>query len=126
MKEMLVQSLVWEDPLEKKMVIHSSILAWKIRWTEEPGPQDCKELDTTEHAHMYYSTKTSFFKDINMKLSLVVQWLKIPPFNAGDVGPIPGQGTRISHAMEQLGPQATATKWPTAKTQLSQINKETL
>ena len=55
------------------MVIHSSILAWKITWTEEPGPQDCKESDTTEHAHMYYSTKTSFFKNINMKLSLVVR-----------------------------------------------------
>ena len=29
--------LGWEDPLEKKMVTHSSILAWKIPWTEEPG-----------------------------------------------------------------------------------------
>ena len=32
-----VQSLGWEDPLEKEMVIHSSILAWRIPWTEEPG-----------------------------------------------------------------------------------------
>ena len=29
--------LGWEDPLEKEMVTHSSILAWKISWTEEPG-----------------------------------------------------------------------------------------
>ena len=32
-----VQSLGWEDPLEKEMAPHSSILAWKIPWTEEPG-----------------------------------------------------------------------------------------
>ena len=31
------QSLGWEDPLEKEMAIHSSILAWRIPWTEEPG-----------------------------------------------------------------------------------------
>ena len=31
------QSLVWEDPLEKEMATHSSTLAWKIPWTEEPG-----------------------------------------------------------------------------------------
>ena len=32
-----IQSLGWEDPLEKEMATHSSILAWKIPWTEEPG-----------------------------------------------------------------------------------------
>ena len=32
-----VQSLGWEDPLEKEMACHSSILAWRIPWTEEPG-----------------------------------------------------------------------------------------
>ena len=37
MWEMRVQSLGWEHPLEKKMATHSSILAWKIPWTEEPG-----------------------------------------------------------------------------------------
>ena len=36
-QEMRVPSLGWEDPLEEKMAIHSSILAWKIPWTEEPG-----------------------------------------------------------------------------------------
>ena len=35
MQETLVQSLGWEDALEKEMVTHSSILAWKILWTEE-------------------------------------------------------------------------------------------
>ena len=37
MQEMWVQSLVWKDPLEKKMAIHSSILDWEIPWTEETG-----------------------------------------------------------------------------------------
>ena len=37
MQEMQVQSLVLEDPLEKEMAIHSSIFAWTIPWTEEPG-----------------------------------------------------------------------------------------
>ena len=36
-KEIQVLSLGWEDPLEKGMAIHSSTLAWRIPWTEEPG-----------------------------------------------------------------------------------------
>ena len=32
-----VQALIWEDPLEKEMATHSSVLAWRIPWTEEPG-----------------------------------------------------------------------------------------
>ena len=48
--ETWVQSLGREDLLEKEMATHSSILAWKIPWTEEPmgySPQDPKELDMT-------------------------------------------------------------------------------
>ena len=37
MRETQVWSLGWEDPLEKEMATHSSTLAWKIPWTEEPG-----------------------------------------------------------------------------------------
>ena len=37
MQEIQVQSLDWEDPLEKGMATHFSILAWRIPWTEEPG-----------------------------------------------------------------------------------------
>ena len=36
MQEAGIQSLGWEDPLEKEMATHSSILAWRIPWTEEP------------------------------------------------------------------------------------------
>ena len=37
MQETWVRSLVWEDPLEKEIAAHSSILAWRIPWTTEPG-----------------------------------------------------------------------------------------
>ena len=36
-QETQVQSLGWEDPLEKEIATHSSVLAWEIPWTEEPG-----------------------------------------------------------------------------------------
>ena len=50
MRESQVRSLGWEDPLEKEMTTHSSNLAWRIPWREEPGgsPWGCKESDTTE------------------------------------------------------------------------------
>ena len=54
MQETWVQSLNWEDPLEKEMATHSTILAWEILWTEEPGGLQSKglqslvRLDTTE------------------------------------------------------------------------------
>ena len=51
MWETRVQSLVWEDPLEKGMATNSSILAWRIPWTEEPGgllSMGHEESDTTE------------------------------------------------------------------------------
>ena len=37
MQKMQVQSLGWEDTLEEEMAAHSSILAWEVSWTEEPG-----------------------------------------------------------------------------------------
>ena len=51
MQESQVQSLGWENPLEKEMATHSSILAWRIPRTEEPGgysPQGHKESNMTE------------------------------------------------------------------------------
>ena len=40
-QEIQVQTLGWADPLEEKMATHSSILAWKIPWTKEPGGLQC-------------------------------------------------------------------------------------
>ena len=56
MRETRVQSLGQEDPLEKEMATHSSPLAWRIPWTEEPGrlqSQDRKDLNTTEQLHFF-------------------------------------------------------------------------
>ena len=51
-QEAQVQSLCWEDPLEKEMETHSSVLAWKIPWTEKPSRLQSmgvtENLDTTQ------------------------------------------------------------------------------
>ena len=57
MQETRVRPLGREDPLEKEMAMHSSTLAWKIPWTEEPGsysPWGHKELDMTERLHFHF------------------------------------------------------------------------
>ena len=58
MRETQVQSLGQEDTLEKEMATHSSILAWRIPWTEEPGglhPRGQKDSDTTERLTLLLS-----------------------------------------------------------------------
>ena len=57
MQETRVGSLGWEDPLEKGMTTHFSILAWEISWTEEPGysPWDRKEPSMTEQLTLTFS-----------------------------------------------------------------------
>ena len=57
MQETQLRSLGQEDFLEKKMAIHSSILAWEILWTEEPGglqSMASQELDTPERLYLHH------------------------------------------------------------------------
>ena len=56
-QETWVQSLGWEDPQEKGMATHPSVLAWKIPWTEEPG----YNLQTTVHGVAKSGTRLSNF-----------------------------------------------------------------
>ena len=49
MQETQIQSLGWEDPLEEKMATHSSILAWRIPWTEDPGGLQSVGSQTVGH-----------------------------------------------------------------------------
>ena len=49
MQETYVQSLGWEDPLEKGMAIHSTIQAWRIPWREEPGRLQSMGLQRVRH-----------------------------------------------------------------------------
>ena len=55
MRETRVRSLGWEDPLEKEMATHSSTLAWRIPWREEPGGLQSmgSQSDTTERLHFH-------------------------------------------------------------------------
>ena len=62
---MLVRSLGWEDPLEEGMATHSSILAWRIPWTEEPGGAIVHTVTKSQtrlrdSACTYWQTVTSF------------------------------------------------------------------
>ena len=62
----------WEDPLEKGMATHSSILAWRIPWTEEPGQlqsMGSQELDTTEQLTLFTS-----------RLIIVLHYTHIPVY----------------------------------------------
>ena len=77
-QETWVQSLCTEDPLEMGMATHSSILAWRIPWTEKPGglqSMGCKQSDTTQrlthvlYAHyIYYHT---YFSMVGIMLCLL-------------------------------------------------------
>ena len=82
-KETQVWSLGWEDPLEKEMATHSSILAWKIPWTERSlashNPWGHKELDTIEHTHMHLHNGRKGFEN-TLKHSLKVKGVRcLPP-----------------------------------------------
>ena len=65
-QETRVQSLGWEDLLEKEIATHSSILAWRIPWMEELGrlqSTGCKESDTTEFKIEYMTVSVSEWKE---------------------------------------------------------------
>ena len=56
MQETRVGPVGWEDPLEKAMAPHSSTLAWKIPWTEEPGRLQSMGSQTVGHTHTHTHT----------------------------------------------------------------------
>ena len=64
MQETQVRSLGWEDPLENGMATYSSILAWRISWTEEPGGLQSMETqsDTTEQLSLSEESGTIYLK----------------------------------------------------------------
>ena len=70
MWETWVQSLGWEDPLEKEMATHSSILAWRIPWTEEPGGLQSTGLQRVRH-----DRATSFSLSLSRRRDLEEKWL---------------------------------------------------
>ena len=75
MQETGVQSLVWEDPLEKEMAIHSSTIAWKIPWTEEPGREESVGSQRVGHdwaTSLSLSPKQEKNKYITIKATIIV------------------------------------------------------
>ena len=80
MWETQVRSLGWEDPLEKAMAIHSSTLAWKIPWTEEPdglhpwGRQESDMTEATEHAHIHMYINTYMHTHIHIFTSMYINF----------------------------------------------------
>ena len=152
MYEAQVQFLGHEDSWEKEMATLSSILAWRILWTEEPGrPQSTGSprvgFDWSNLAHIHainlwnsdqYKFVQPLWKQFGMscKVEHTHMWglsdkfsstlrnswdfpggpdIKNPPSNAGDIGSIPGWGTKIPHAIGQLSPRATAREVCTAQ-----------
>ena len=72
MQEMGVQPLDWEDPQEEEMANGTTVLAWRIQWTEEPGrlqSMGLKELDMTEwvctHTHTHTHTHTQSYSPVS-------------------------------------------------------------
>ena len=82
MWETLVWSLGWEDPLEKEMTTHSSILAWKISWTDEPGRQQSIGSQRLRHdwmtslslslLHLYSRYESFAYMDLSVFCIIVV------------------------------------------------------
>ena len=72
-QETRVQSLNWEDPLEKEIAAHSSILAWRIPWTEEPGGLQSVGLHRVRYswAHMHALPFFFFFLS-NLQVSALL------------------------------------------------------
>ena len=72
MQERWVRSWGQEDPLEEEMATHSSILAWKIQWTEEPGGLQSTGLQRVRHDCVTY-TYTFLIRGLIAKLCLTPQ-----------------------------------------------------
>ena len=108
-KKIQVQCLHWEDPLEENMTTHSSILAWRISWTDEPGRLQSMGSqrighDSSDLAHMHANTHFPDFSEQIRKL--IVQCVGIPWYpivktlhlQCRGLGLIPGWRTKIPHA----------------------------
>ena len=80
MWETHVWSLGWEDPLKKEMATHSSTLAWKIRWTEEPGR--LQSMGSQRVGHDWATSLHFTFFLGNLQIQQVLGWPKISLFSS--------------------------------------------
>ena len=73
-QENQVQSLGWEDPLEEGMATHSSILAWRILWTEEPGELQSMGLQRVRHDWATNTSTLSLTHTVKFPISATTKW----------------------------------------------------
>ena len=82
MWETWVWSLGWEDPLEKRMITDSSILAWKIPWTEEPGGLESMGSQRVSHDLVTNTETQAFFHDYVILLLMISHCLNCCLFSS--------------------------------------------
>ena len=70
MRETRVLSLGWVDPLKKGMATHSSILAWRIPWSEQPDRLEYMDM-TEPLTHTHTHTHTQFYLQVEQEISLL-------------------------------------------------------
>ena len=95
--ETRVRSLGWEDPLEKEMATHSSNLAWKIPWTEEPGG-----LQSMESQRVGHDWETSLSPTFTiLRFYIKVLWVELsPPTPKGYIKALTPQYFRVRPHLE--------------------------
>ena len=91
MQETQVQSLGWEDPSEEEMATHSSILTWRIPWTEEPGGLQSMGSQRVRHI-LATKQQLNRFKYLKLK---TLYW---ESFNKSYLGVVPHRLTSLVHA----------------------------
>ena len=92
--ETLVRSLVQEDPVEKKMATHSSILTWRIPWMEEPGR--VQSMGSLSQTRLSDFTFTFHFHALEKEIATYSLAWRIP--GMGDPGGLPSMGShRVGH-----------------------------
>ena len=83
MQKTLVQSLGWEDPLEEGMATHSSILAWRIPWTEEPGGLQSMGSQRVGHSWATFSLRNYHLSIHNTISALTaIYWMSMKCINS--------------------------------------------
>ena len=80
MQETWLRSLGWEDPLEKEIATHSSILAWKISWTKEPG-----RLQSMGSQRVGYDWASNTHTPVALKVEWMTKHNKLLPWTASSV-----------------------------------------
>ena len=127
-----IQSLGQEDPLEEEMATHSSILAWRIPWTEEPGGLQSMGLQRVRHDWMtnttrdkgghYIMVKGSIQKEDTIIINIYASNIGAPQYIRQMLTTIKGQ---INSNMIIVGDFLNSLLTPTDRSSRQKINKET-